>query len=430
MKKEEFTIKGMSCTACASKIQTHLKDLKGIKKVSVDYASSKAKIEYNDKYLTTKDLQQAISAIGYRATFASPSFLKTALLVMAMAIFLLIIENYLGIANIVSAIPLAEVGMGYGMLFIIGLLTSFHCISMCGGLVMSQCITKAGENSEVAPWQASLLYNTGRILAYTLIGGLIGAIGSVFSFTPTMQGLIQLLGGSFMVIMGLNLLNVFPWLRKLNLSMPKKITQKLNQTKRGKGPFYVGMANGLMPCGPLQAMQIFALATGNLFAGAFAMFVFSLGTVPLMFGLGALSGLMSKRFSTKIMATGAVLVVILGIGMFNRGLTLSGITFGSGDLTAAVVAKSNGDYQVVQTTMHPFEYESIAIAPDLPVVWNINVADASVLNGCNNRLIAPEFEIEKTLAVGDNLINFTPTAPGTFSYSCWMGMISGSIIVQ
>jgi len=72
------------------------------------------------------------------------------------------------------------------------------------------------------------------------------------------------------------------------------------ERQRGnKGPFTVGLLNGLMPCGPLQAMQIYALSTGNPLKGALSMLLFSLGTVPLMFGLGALGSLLSRRLRKK-----------------------------------------------------------------------------------------------------------------------------------
>ena len=83
--------------------------------------------------------------------------------------------------------------------------------------------------------------------------------------------------------------------------------------------------NGLMPCGPLQAMQLYALGTGSFLAGALSMFIFSLGTVPLMFGLGALSSLLSSKFTSRMMKVSAALVLLLGLVMVNRGLALSGV---------------------------------------------------------------------------------------------------------
>ncbi|MDF2535901.1 MAG: hypothetical protein K0R18_2060, partial [Bacillales bacterium] len=127
-----------------------------------------------------------------------------------------------------------------------------------------------------------------------------------------------------MVLMGINMVGIFPSLRKLMPRMPRFIAKKVNTEKRGKGPFVVGLLNGLMPCGPLQNMQIYALLTGSALLGALSMFLFSIGTVPLMFLLGALSSVLSSRFTQMMSKVSAVLVIILGLIMMNGGLVLSG----------------------------------------------------------------------------------------------------------
>ena len=75
-----------------------------------------------------------------------------------------------------------------------------------------------------------------------------------------------------MVIMGINMLGIFPWLRKFTPRMPKAFAKPIGREKaRSKSPLIVGLLNGLMPCGPLQAMQVYALSTGSPFAGALSM---------------------------------------------------------------------------------------------------------------------------------------------------------------
>jgi len=122
------------------------------------------------------------------------------------------------------------------------------------------------------------------------------------------------------------MLNIFPVLRKITPRMPKIFGRKISNAKN-KGPLLVGLLNGFMPCGPLQAMQLYALGTGSFIAGATSMFMFSLGTVPLMFGLGAISSIAGGKFTQKMMRISAVLVIVLGVVMFNRGLSLSGYSF-------------------------------------------------------------------------------------------------------
>src|SRR5665647_2658897 len=115
-----------------------------------------------------------------------------------------------------------------------------------------------------------------------------------------------------MVVMGINMLVLIPALRRIQIHIPAGIRNKLMGKSGERGPFIVGLLNGLMPCGPLQAMQLYALGTGSALAGALSMLIFSLGTVPLMFGFGAISTMLSKKFTRSILRFSAVLVVILG----------------------------------------------------------------------------------------------------------------------
>lgn len=100
-----------------------------------------------------------------------------------------------------------------------------------------------------------------------------------------LQGILKIIAGLFMVIMGINMLGVIPVLRKFQIRFPNKLANKISRRKIiEKRPFFVGLLNGLMPWGPMQSMQIIALGSGNPVSGAFAMLMFSLGTVPLMLG--------------------------------------------------------------------------------------------------------------------------------------------------
>ncbi len=203
----------------------------------------------------------------------------------------------------------------------------------------------------------------------------------------------------------------------------------------------IGLSNGLMPCDPLQSMQIVALACGNPFSGALSMFLFSLGTVPLMLGFGSLVSVLGKRFANKMTAIGAVLVVVLGLAMFSQGTALSGI---SGDLepsqkmgTSTDTVKAEGesaqkentnDIQVIYSTLQRGRYPDINIQTGIPVKWIINAPKGSI-NGCNYKMLLRSFGIEHTFTEGENVIEFTPTKSGTVQYTCWMGMIRGNITV-
>lgn len=346
----------------------------------------------------------------------------------------------LGILNIFNSFPEAKEGMGYSVLFVIGLLTSVHCIAMCGGINLSQCVSNqletTAKGNKMANLRPGILYNTGRVISYTIIGGIVGALGSVVSLTGAGKGLVAIIAGVFMVIMGLNMLNIFPSLRKFNPRMPKIFASKINEKKNSNSPLYVGLLNGLMPCGPLQAMQIYALSTGDPVKGALAMLAFSLGTVPFMFGLGALSTILTKKFTGRMMTASAVLVVVLGVFMLSNGMSLSGhqlslpsIDFSKNDSEVIIATAETVDgAQLVTTELSSNGYEPISVKAGIPLKWTIH-ADAEDITGCNNTILIPAYNIEKPLEPGDNLIEFTPAESGTIPFSCWMGMINSQITV-
>jgi sulfite exporter TauE/SafE len=287
----------------------------------------------------------------------------------------------------------------------------------------------------------SLLYNGGRLVSYTVIGILVGALGSVITLTGRFQGIVQIVAGGFMVIMGINMLGLFPALRRLSPRIPKPFEGKL----KGRGPFVIGFLNGFMPCGPLQAMQLYALSTGSPIRGGISMFLFCAGTIPLMFALGAVSsaltGVKGRAFSRRVMQAGAIVVVALGLVMFSNGWSISRLNSNtaSSRLAPSQSAKpasnstppmpeiKNGE-QIVNSILQPNRYPAITVQQGIPVRWTIN-APAGNINGCNNSIIIREYGIQYAFMPGDNVINFTPTKPGRFLYTCWMGMIKSTITV-
>lgn len=488
-------IGGMTCVNCQNKIEQKLRTTAGVKGAVVSYQTGMAEITYDNDLIHLNDIISVIEKLDYKVLPEEQSE-KTdigrtvCLLVIIVALYMLLQRS--GILNLLVPSRLADTKMGYGMLFVIGLITSVHCIAMCGGINLSQCIPQRGmENSKngLAAFFPSVFYNLGRVISYTGIGFVLGLLGmllgggagtglSVFS-----QGILKLIAGTFMVIMGINMLGIFPWLRRIGLRMPKSLAVKINRQKwKSRQPFFIGLLNGLMPCGPLQSMWIVALASGNPFAGALSMFLFSLGTVPLMLGLGSIVAALGKKFTRKVMTVGAVLVVVLGLAMLSQGGSLSGllspeqllvlvVIFAAAGVAADIPFKkavwraagvagmlvilltvgtagmqrntfteqenpgSDGEeteivdgVQVVNSTLTLGRYPNITVQAGTKVKWIIDAPEGSI-NGCNYKMIIRDLGIEHTFTQGENVIEFTPVKAGTISYSCWMGMIYGNIFV-
>lgn len=446
IRKENWIIKGMTCLNCENKIYKALLQEEGVYHAKVSYGEGNVEVEFDSGLIDETRIIQLIEDLDYevvdedemdhQSLKKNTGWMKL-IGVMIILIAIYVITQTIGAMGLLKQIPFAKEGMGYGMLFVIGLLTSVHCVGMCGGICLSQCLsykTNHGENmGRFHAIRPSFLYNLGRVISYTMVGGIVGGLGAVVSFTGSLKGIVQIVAGIFMVIMGLNMMNVFPKLRKLMPGLPKGLTNYVHNSSNGNGPFYVGLANGFMPCGPLQAMQLYALSTGSIISGALSMLVFSIGTVPLMFGLGTLSALLSKKFTKRVMTIGAAFVVVLGVVMFQNGAVLSGIPIPSlyGQILGnkdTSVAKRYQDHQEVVIDLKSGSYDSITVYKGIPTKWNIR-ATRETLNGCNDAIVIPKYGIEKVLVEGDNIIEFTPTETGIVSYSCWMGMIYSTINV-
>ena len=466
-------IGGMTCVNCQNRIEKKLKSLAGIEAAAVDYAAGAARITYDEAAASPASIAAAIESLGYtvpqegRAAHTAVRVIGVLAVILALAALL----RLFSVSTLAASFPLAEAGMGYGMLLVIGLLTSIHCIAMCGGINLSQNLrigsgdrdVKTGVNhvkTEVnahisvnhadspinersSPLSPSFLYNGGRLLSYNAVGVAVGALGSVLTVSDHFRNMILLLAGLLMVMMGLNMLGLFPALRRYTPHLPRFLTHTIDGQKTGRGPLVIGFLNGFMPCGPLQAMQLYALSTGSPIRGGVSMFLFCLGTIPLMFALGAAGGILSgakgNAFSRRATQAGAVLVAAMGVLMFTNGLTGAGFerpVNWAGPVNRAVTQTASGAFepvirdgvQIVNSTLLPNRYPAITVQQGIPVRWTINAPQGSI-NGCNNRFIIREYRIQHTFQPGDNVIEFTPEKAGRFSYSCWMSMIRSTITV-
>lgn len=415
-------IEGIHCNHCIDTITNEFLKNKNIKKVVIK--NNIAHITY-EKKLTNKEIIDTIKRIDYftKDEYITDNLkeidnkikLKEFIIITLLIIIIWLLINKLFGFNIFNVIPNIDSNITYGMLFVTGLLTSIHCISMCGAINLIAIIDSKSRN-----FKRPILYNTGRVISYTIIGGLAGLLGSVLKINSTISGIIIILAGLLMFIMSLNMLGIIDLRLKLGIKIRTK----------SRNPFVIGLLNGLMPCGPLQAMQVYALSTGSFITGALSMFLFSLGTVPLMLSIGIIYNLIKGKGRIIVNKVASILILILSIVMLNRGLLALNI-----DITKPFVdygnftsSKLEDKYQVVEFDLSYSSYEDIIVQKGIPVKMIIHV-DSKYLTECNNELELKDFGITKKLDVGDNIIEFIPDKTGTYTYICWMNMIKNNIKV-
>jgi uncharacterized protein len=203
-----------------------------------------------------------------------------------------------------------------------------HCVGMCGPLVSAFAVAQAEPGQprlHLAP--ALLLYQLGRVTAYTVIGaamGLVGAAVSPAGGPRAVTGVLSLLTGTLMLLAAASLLDVLP-LQRLFESAPfgRRLggaAARLLRARRAPGRFALGIANGLLPCGPVAAAAIAAAATGAPGRGALAMAAFGAGTVPALLVLALGVGVLEARVRAGLYRLGAWLVLAIGVQLMLRGL--------------------------------------------------------------------------------------------------------------
>lgn len=423
MKKIYVKIEGMHCAHCKTTLEKNLLKIKNIKEVEI--TSSSACLTYTNT-LNKKSIIDCVNKLGYytkeecitenKETLEQNIKLKEFIVILITIVIILTISYKILGFNIFNMIPTIDSKLTYGMLFITGLLTSLHCISMCGAINMVAVINQNTNKRLKSP----IFYNLGRIISYTLLGAFTGLIGNIISINKTVMGIIIIISAIIMFFMSLNMLGV------LNLKNIKIPRTKL----KVKSPFVIGLLNGLMPCGPLQAMQVYALSTSSPIKGALSMLIFGLGTVPLMLTTGIVLNITKGKTKVLLNKIASVLILILSITMLNRGLTSLGINIitPSNNYTNYEKVTIKKNYQVVKINLDYDNYKDILVQKDIPVKLIINV-EKDKLTGCNNQILINKFGIKKDLQEGENIIEFTPSKLGNYSYTCWMNMIKNNIKV-
>ena len=240
---------------------------------------------------------------------------------LAVALFAFLVLQYVFKINIVGTIsqwiggrgivrPQLRGAVSYGLLFVYGLLTSLHCVGMCGGMVF----TVACRETNRARLLENIKYQASRLLAYSAVGLALGGVGGTISLSARLRAYVPIVSGILMLVMGLSLLfggSAFP--------VPRAYAEKLLKI-RSANSIVMGLLTGLFPCASMQSVQFYALATGSALRGMAAMAVFALGTVPLLFLFGALQTVLKNKKWKWLVPCSSILILILAANMLLRGL--------------------------------------------------------------------------------------------------------------
>lgn len=216
------------------------------------------------------------------------------------------------------------------MAFVTGLLGTGHCLGMCGGLVSALSLSEVGQKGG---WFFHLLYNTGRITTYTLIGAIVGWLGSALAYADHFKSVTRsLLVGSdiFVILVGLGTAGLFHWLNASKLDFPgpmKTMTIAVGGLRRlppAIAALPLGLLFGFIPCGYLYAVALTAAQSASVTTGALMLLAFGLGTAPALFLFGSAAHWFSGRARTWMLRVAGLIVAIMGVINLIKHLRMMG----------------------------------------------------------------------------------------------------------
>ncbi len=313
--------------------------------------------------------------------------------------------------------------------------------------------TSGGKHHSAQP---IILFLTSKLVAYTALGFLLGALGSVLQLTPMMRGALQLAIGIFMVGTALRMFNVHPIFRHFVIEPPRFITRYIRRVaKKSEGdmatPLFLGALTVLIPCGITQGMMALAVGSGNPGLGAAIMFSFVLGTSPVFFILSYLATKLGEAMHERFLKFAAVAVLILGLVSLEGGLNLVGSpisyavfkdslassssTAETNSVASTPVAEVPASGQMSAANTVTITADSSGYAPKIsqavagqPITLIIKSKD---LYTCAQGFTIPKLGIQKTLEPnGTTTIELAAQPKGTLAYTCSMGMYRGQISIN
>lgn len=287
---------GIICPNCTGNIARRLTREKGISNVRASYIRSELSLNYDTEVMSEERIEEILLKMGYPVGKGRNNVIADALGILCIAVLYFVLTYLTGI------VPMPETGgkLSLGMIFLTGLLGGVHCIGMCGGIMLTQ--------------HNAIGYNGGRLLGYTIMGIIFGAVGSVLVFSLQIKSAVFIIAGGLVILIGLQMWGI-PFLRKLRPGLPSPC--------RFRGtPFLIGVLTGIMPCGMLSSMWLVAASAASALKGGEVMLVFGLGTCVVMLLFGGLGDALTRKYNKYILKGSTMLIITMGLMLMIKGIRL------------------------------------------------------------------------------------------------------------
>jgi len=439
----KFNVSGTTCASCEVLIERELKKVDGVIGVSVSHARGEVHVDIAQRASCDLDqFNRMFGEHGYvlrhweeKQDTQSWDFVRLGKVVILTLVVWYLLDSF----GLFSISPSVNSSVGLIGIFFIGVVASLSsCTAILSGFIIALSTAHAklhATESVHDRLRPHILFNLGRVIGFSAFGLLIGYAGSLIVLSPTFNAIFILVVALMMLIIGLHLLDLVPK-GFVSIAPPKWMTRKIHalQDSRHPGvPFVLGALTFLLPCGFTQSVQLYALTTGNPITAALIMGIFALGTAPMLMGLGVASSVAHGKTLKYVTFVAGVLVLVIGLAQLQNAATLLGISAPGAvssqqqAFAADALILADGK-QLIQMEVASGFYapEVLQVVVGIPVEWQIYAPE---FMGCADTLISRDLGINTRLTPGENTILFTPTKAGSFTFSCSMGMVRGTMIV-
>ncbi len=437
-KTYRFHVLGMHCKACVLMTESELEDLSQVSRAKSSLESNTVEVtgDFGGKSESevAEELTIVLAQKGYSLstersvrTNAASEFMTAVPIALAFIIGFLFLQKA-GLVNLVGGGRVT-----YGTAFVVGIIASLStCMAVVGGLVLSMSATFAKEGDRFRP---QALFHLGRIVSFFVFGGVIGALGTVFQISGGASLVISLVVAAVMLILGVNLLDVFPWAKKLQPAMPKFLARhalgaaKANHTLT---PLVVGVATFFLPCGFTQSMQIYTLTTGTFLKGGLTMLSFALGTLPVLALVSfSSSGVQNSPRAGIFFKSAGLIVIVFAIFNFMNALTAAGrVSVPSVQAPVADNVSLVSGKQVVEIRVKG-GYTPQTSEARAAINTTLRFETSGTFD-CSSSIVIPSLNIRQTLpATGSTDIEIPAQRAGTtLNGSCAMGMYHFAVVFK
>lgn len=447
-------VSGMTCSACERRVTRALSRLPGVDLVQVSATRGRATLTGRD--LPERDrIDAAIRRAGYEP--AAPRWLSDDasvwrhVVVAALAVAAVgWVAWSVGLSGLPSRLA-APTGGGLLLVLILGLTAGVStCMAMVGGLVLAVsashaargAVTGAEESPLATRLRPYVVFNLGRVVGFALLGALLGAAGGVLSPPARVTASLAVAVALVMLLLGVRLTGVSPRLEGWTPRLPAGLGRLLGVDRAADRAYSdaraasLGAATFFLPCGFTQAVQLYALSTGRPLTAALVMGVFALGTTPGLLALSSVPEMATGGRRVAVLRFVGVVVVAFALLNLAGGLRVLGVDIGADGSAAAVEsagrkASANvsvaGGVQTVTMTQTPRGYDpaDTVVYSGIPIRWTITGTSSY---DCSAYIESPDLGVSIRLQDGANVLDLPALEPGSYTFTCVMGMYSGHLV--